>query len=70
MQHPDFEQLKQSLSQVDMVMLSGISLAILLENDRAEMLTLIKGLKQNRVEIVFDSNYRPALWASEDNQKA
>ncbi len=69
MQHPDFEQQKQSLTQVDMVMLSGISLAILPDNDRAEMLMLLKELKQNGVEIVFDSNYRPALWPSDDNQQ-
>ena len=68
-QQPNFEQLKQTLKQVDMVMLSGISLAILPDRDRATLLNMLKELKQSGVEIVFDSNYRPALWPKNDNRQ-
>ncbi len=68
-QHPEFEQLKQSLKHVDMVLVSGISLAILPSIDRLSLLALLEELKRNGVEIAFDSNYRPALWPmNDDNQ--
>jgi 2-dehydro-3-deoxygluconokinase len=69
LQHPLFSQLKQSLKQADMVMLSGISLAILPENDRVEILKVLAELQQSGVEIAFDSNYRPALWPQDDNNQ-
>ncbi len=69
MQHPEFGKLKQSLKQVDMVLISGISLAILPGSDRLVLLAMLEELKRNGVEIAFDSNYRPALWPmNDDNQ--
>ena len=65
MQHPDFEKLKQVLNTVDMVFLSGISLAILPHEDQTQMLSLLKDLRHKGGEIAFDSNYRPNLWTSE-----
>ncbi|WP_428773325.1 sugar kinase [Vibrio sp.] len=67
LQHPDFSRVKKALSQVDMVFLSGITLAILPENDRVELLNLLAELRKSGVEIAFDSNFRPALWP-DDNQ--
>lgn len=67
LQHPDFSKLKQSLKSVDMLMLSGISLAILPENDRLSLLSLLEELKHSGVEIAFDSNFRPALWPANDD---
>ncbi|MDD1780603.1 sugar kinase [Enterovibrio sp. ZSDZ35] len=66
-QHPEFQRLAQALRQVDVVMISGISLAILPAKDRKSMLALIASLNQAGVEIVFDSNYRPTLWPSDDH---
>ncbi|MFA0543272.1 sugar kinase [Vibrio sp. 10N.222.52.B7] len=68
LQHPDFNQIKQALRNVDMVFLSGITLAILPEQDRIELLNILVELKAQGVEIAFDSNYRPALWPQDENQ--
>ncbi|MGJ7094297.1 sugar kinase [Vibrio hannami] len=62
MQHPQFGQVAEQLEQMDMVYLSGISLAILPEQDRFELLKLLKSLAEKGVTIAFDSNFRPALW--------
>ncbi|HAS8282698.1 sugar kinase [Vibrio vulnificus] len=68
LQHPNFGLIKQALTQVDAVFLSGISLAILPEEDRISLLNLLVELKAQGVEIAFDSNFRPALWPRDDNQ--
>ncbi|MEF2492495.1 sugar kinase [Vibrio mimicus] len=67
LQHPDFNRIKQALNQVDMVFLSGITLAILPVEDRIALLNLLVELKANGVEIAFDSNFRPTLWPQDDN---
>ncbi|MBJ6903534.1 PfkB family carbohydrate kinase, partial [Vibrio cholerae] len=54
LQHPDFGQIKQALNQVDIVFLSGITLAILPDEDRIALLNLLVELKANGVEIAFD----------------
>lgn len=51
------------LAKAGLVYLSGISLAILSEADRAAALSLMRALK-GRVRLAFDPNYRPALWPS------
>ncbi|RZP67828.1 sugar kinase [Vibrio vulnificus] len=68
LQHPNFGMVKQALTQVDTVFLSGISLAILPEEDRISLLNLLVELKAQGVEIAFDSNFRPALWPQDENQ--
>ena len=65
-QHPDFDKITAQLCDVDMVFLSGISLAILPHSDQLKLLTIIQGLRERGVTIAFDSNYRPKLWDSED----
>ncbi|WNJ94206.1 sugar kinase [Vibrio ruber] len=67
MQHPDIDGIKAALSHVDMVFLSGITLAILPEQDRMDLLNLLAKLRQQGVEIAFDSNFRPALWPDDDH---
>ncbi|HDZ9264653.1 TPA: sugar kinase [Vibrio cholerae] len=67
LQHPDFSRIKQALNQVDMVFLSGITLAILPNEDRIALLNLLVELKAKGVEIAFDSNFRPALWPQDDH---
>jgi 2-dehydro-3-deoxygluconokinase len=62
MQHPEFSKIEAHLNSVDMIYLSGISLAILPAEDRQKMITLLQGLSENKVQIAFDTNYRPALW--------
>ncbi|OOF84771.1 sugar kinase [Rodentibacter ratti] len=63
-QHPDFHQVLTELQQVDMIYLSGISLAILPKNDRTFLIEQLRELTRLGVEIAFDSNFRPKLWDS------
>ena len=53
-QHPDFAKVIAELQQVDLIYLSGISLAILPKNDRTFLIE----------QLSSDSNYRPKLWGS------
>ncbi|MGF1684128.1 sugar kinase [Photobacterium minamisatsumaniensis] len=67
--HPDFEKVESHLKTVDMVYVSGISLAILPAEDRQQLVSLLGQLANNGVEVAFDSNYRPALWESADEAR-
>ncbi|MGR2770341.1 sugar kinase [Photobacterium ganghwense] len=62
MQHPDFSAIEPKLNTMDMVYLSGISLAILPQQDRLRLLAVLARLHCKGVEIVFDSNFRAGLW--------
>ncbi|HHP0479027.1 TPA: sugar kinase [Vibrio campbellii] len=68
LQHAQFERVAESLKQVDMVFVSGISLAILPEQDRIQLVELLSRLRESGVEIAFDSNFRPALWPQDKLQ--
>lgn len=46
------------------IYLSGITLAILPEADRARLLALLKRHRETGGAVVFDPNYRPRLWSS------
>ncbi|MEQ1976677.1 MULTISPECIES: sugar kinase [unclassified Xenorhabdus] len=65
LRHPDYPLLRQQLRNMDVLYLSGISLAILPENDRQLLLIDLKQLASEGKLIFFDSNYRPALWENE-----
>ncbi len=64
LQHPDYSQVQQQLSEMGMIYLSGISLAILPDADRYALIAQLKQLASQGVRIAFDSNYRPKLWES------
>lgn len=64
LQHTDFKKVLTSLAEVDAIYLSGISLAILAEQDCHTLLSHLALLKQQGIKIIYDSNYRPALWSS------
>ncbi|OAJ93854.1 sugar kinase [Vibrio bivalvicida] len=66
-QHQEFSIVRQSLKLADMVMISGISLAILPTQDRQQMIQLLNELRASGTEVVFDSNYRPSLWPSDEH---
>lgn len=63
-QHQDIDLIFSQLQHFDMVVTSGISLAILSPEDRLDFIGRLSHLKNDGVTIVFDSNYRPKLWAS------
>lgn len=64
LQHPDYPNVLSALKSVDIIYLSGISLAILPENNRTLLIEQLRELKKSGVEIAFDSNFRPKLWDS------
>lgn len=56
--------LLQPSAKIDVLYLSGISLAILPEAGRTRLLALMEHLHARGAQIVFDNNYRPRLWSS------
>lgn len=64
LRHPDCERALRTLAESDLIYLSSVSLAILPEDDRAKLLSLLAELAMRGIAIAFDSNYRPALWPS------
>ncbi|QLB41708.1 sugar kinase [Mannheimia pernigra] len=64
LQHADYPKALNAIAETDMVYLSGISLAILSENDRFQLIEQLHALKTQGVKIAFDSNYRSKLWKS------
>lgn len=61
-EHDRFNEVVDSLKAVDLVYLSGISLAILPDRGKAKLLDALAQLKSAGVLIAVDSNYRPRLW--------
>ncbi|KHT44050.1 sugar kinase [Vibrio sinaloensis] len=53
-----------------MVYLSGISLAILAPDCRQSLINLLALCRRDGVKIVFDNNFRPALWESKEQARA
>ena len=62
--HNDLESEKHN--NIDILFLSGISIAILPAQDLAILWQYINELKAKGTVIIFDPNYRPALWQSAD----
>ncbi|EKT62197.1 sugar kinase [Providencia burhodogranariea] len=60
------ERTQQLLNQQQYIYLSGISLAILSELSRNILFSLLKNARQAGAKVIFDNNYRPALWPSVD----
>jgi 2-dehydro-3-deoxygluconokinase len=54
----------------DVLVLSAISLAILAPDARERLIGLCSRMKTAGKVIVFDSNYRPALWQSENEARS
>jgi 2-dehydro-3-deoxygluconokinase len=63
------DNIKQSLEQAGSLFFSGISLAILPDNDKAAFLALLTQIKQQGCKIIFDPNYRPKLWQSVEHAR-
>jgi 2-dehydro-3-deoxygluconokinase len=63
MQHIDEEAISK-LSKGDIFFFSGISLAVIEPEARDQFWDMIYKLKAAGVQIVFDPNYRPRMWAS------
>ena len=68
-QHPEFPAVRDAMSEMDMVLVSGISLAILPDEDRSQLIEMLAELSQAGVKIAFDTNFRPALWPANEEWK-
>ncbi|WP_375753698.1 sugar kinase [Vibrio sp. HN007] len=68
LRHHDFGEVEAALREMDMIFLSGITLAILEPSDRKRLIALLAELSSMGTEIAFDSNFRPALWPDDANQ--
>ena len=66
--HLDDER-RNRLEQSQLVLISGISLAILDEPQRDRLLELVNELRSKQIRVVFDPNYRPRLWQDVDTAK-
>ena len=62
------DKLLEDLLSFDALYLSGISLAILPEDDRKKLISALKDCRDKGCKIFFDNNYRSALWP--DRQSA
>ena len=60
------EQLPKKLAQFDHLHYSGITLAMLSEQDRDRLLALLADYRHQGGSVSFDPNYRPRLWSSKD----
>jgi 2-dehydro-3-deoxygluconokinase len=58
-----------ALSGADVIYLSGITLAILSDPARDALIAACHAARDAGRRVVFDSNYRPALWASPDRAR-
>lgn len=67
--HPSFNLIGDAILAMDIVYLSGISVAILPEEDKQQLLEVLTRAKRHGVKIIFDSNYRPKLWDSEQHAR-
>ncbi|WP_440876914.1 sugar kinase [Thalassotalea sp. PLHSN55] len=68
MQFIDADTVEQ-FSADDVFFFSGISLAVIHPQDRAQFWTFIRQLKSKQVQIVFDPNYRARMWQSPAHAK-
>ena len=56
-----------SLPNADLFYFSGISIAILDEEDRKYLLKMIRHLRETGTKVAFDPNYRAQLWSSAED---
>jgi 2-dehydro-3-deoxygluconokinase len=61
--------LESRLDEVDVLYLSGISLAILPPEGRQRLFGLMARLRERGGRVVFDNNYRARLWKSADEAR-
>lgn len=59
----------EELATFDYLYLSGISLAILSPTSRDKLLTLLRECRANGGKVIFDNNYRPRLWGSQEETR-
>jgi 2-dehydro-3-deoxygluconokinase len=66
----DPDWLRAALAGADMLYFSGITLAILAADRRDQLLLLLAERRDQGAHIVFDPNFRPALWPDRGEARA
>ncbi|MDF4893317.1 sugar kinase [Vibrio parahaemolyticus] len=66
LQEHQLDDLANVLCHYNIIYLSGISLAILPVDCREKLFKFLTLCHESQVQIIFDNNYRPALWESID----
>jgi len=69
MKHVESSLNTKTFDDIDIAFISGISLGILPSKDLAAFWLFLTNLKQAGCKIIFDPNYRPALWLSPQHAK-
>jgi 2-dehydro-3-deoxygluconokinase len=67
---PDAPRLLEDIAGYGLVYLSGISLSLYGEDDRAALLGALDELRRRGGKVAFDSNYRPRNWRGADSARA
>lgn len=63
------DDISQQFNPGDVFFFSGISVGVVKPDDRDSFWRFVNQLKAAGITIVFDLNYRPKLWASEDEAR-
>lgn len=66
---PAAEPILVALPEYDVLYFSGITLAVLGEQGRARLLSVLVEARARGARVAFDNNYRPRLWASVDQAR-
>lgn len=67
---PSIKTISRQLLKFDYLYFSGITLAILNQYSRNQLLKLLKKARQAGAKICFDTNYRPVLWENKHTAQA
>jgi 2-dehydro-3-deoxygluconokinase len=67
---PAAEPVLAALADYDVLYFSGITLAVLGAQGREKLIQTLIEARQRDARIVFDNNYRPRLWASQEEARA
>ena len=62
----DSSEARESLRNIDFLLLSGITLSLFSEDDRAELFDLLDAQRGRGGKVVFDTNHRTSRWSSDD----
>ena len=66
----DPDRLARGLSGADLVLFSGVTLAILAPGDRDRLLGAVTAARAGGARVAFDPNLRPALWPGPEAMRA
>ncbi|GAA0652598.1 PfkB family carbohydrate kinase [Brevundimonas lenta] len=66
---PGSEQALAAMAEADLLYVSGISLSLFDDADRAQLQAVARTVRDRGGDVAFDPNYRPRNWASADEAR-